>query len=213
MKSCLIVSGGYEPHRAGECALRIAAMLQPEGFHVALRDDLAAYDEEDLGAYDLIVPNWTVGHIGVETTRRISAAVASGVGLAGFHGGMADGFPGSGRFRYIVGGSYVAEPGGIHSYTVEIRKQDDPIMRGMSSFSYESEQYYMHVDPAVEVLAVTRFDGTVHPWIAGVEMPSIWKKSFGSGRVFFSALGHVPEEFDHQSMREILRRGLLWASR
>lgn len=213
MNRCLIVSGGYGPHRASETARIIADMLEAEGFAVTLREDLGAYDAEDLHSYDLIVPNWTVGHIETETAKRLWEAIVSGVGLAGFHGGMADGFPGSNRFRYIVGGSYVAEPGGIHRYMVEVASPDDPIMQGIDAFAYESEQYYMHVDPAVEVLAVTRFDGGSHPWIDGVVMPTVWKKSFGAGRVFFSALGHVPEEFSHGSMREILRRGLLWASR
>ncbi len=71
----------------------------------------------------------------------------------------------------------------------------------------------MHVDPANEVLATTRFSGEDYPWIEGVVMPTVWKKPFGKGRVFFSALGHVPEEFDNPSMSTILRRGLNWASR
>ena len=113
----------------------------------------------------------------------------------------------------MVGGSYVAEPGGIGRYRVEVTRPDDDIMRGIAAFDYHSEQYYLHVDPAVEVLAVTRFNGAAHAWIDGVEMPTVWKKRYGEGKIFFSALGHVPEEFENPSMREIVRRGLLWASR
>lgn len=65
----------------------------------------------------------------------------------------------------------------------------------------------------VEVLAVTRFDDNPYPRINGVVMPTVWRKKFGRGKVFFSALGHGPDEFEHEAMREILRRGLLWASR
>ncbi len=213
MKRCLIVSGGYAPHQAPAAADRVARLLEPEGFQVTLRDDLSAYDIEDLTSYDLIVPNWTVGDMSVDTAKRLWAAISSGVGLGGFHGGMVDGFRGSDRFRYMIGGSYVAEPGGIRDYCVEITRPDDPVVAGIADFAYRSEQYYMHVDPAVEVLAVTRFDDAHHPWIKGVVMPSIWKKSFGAGRVFFSALGHVPEEFDDPSMSTILKRGLVWASR
>jgi type 1 glutamine amidotransferase len=213
LKRCLIVSGGYPPHRPIDAGRRVVDLLTQEGFSVTHRSDLGAYDDEDLHSYDLIVPNWTVGDMGIETAKRLWAAVESGVGLGGFHGGMADGFRTSDRFRYIVGGSYVAEPGGVRPYTVEITRPEDPIMRGIGDFPYESEQYYMHVDPAVEVLAVTRFTASPHAWIDGVAMPSVWKKAFGAGRVFFSAFGHVPEEFDNPSMREILKRGLLWASR
>lgn len=214
MKRCLIVSGGYAPHRPIDAGTRVQKLLEAEGFAVVHSDRLSAYDEEDLDAFDLIVPNWTVGDMSVETSKRLWDAVAkSGVGLAGFHGGMADGFRNNDRFRFIVGGSYVAEPGAITDYTVEIVRKDDPITCGIENFSYRSEQYYLQVDPAVDVLAVTRFDNRFYQWIDGVVMPTVWKKRFGAGRVFFSALGHVPEELDVLPARSILLRGLLWAAR
>lgn len=213
MRRCLIISGGYAPHRAVEAGERVRSMLEEDGFAVTHSETLSAYDLEDLAGYDLIVPNWTVGQMSVDTSKKLWAAIWSGVGLGGFHGGMADGFRDNDRFRYMVGGAYVREPGGIKRYTVEIARRDDPIMAGISDFEYHSEQYYMHVDPANEVLATVRFSGEDYSWIDGVVMPTVWKKPFGHGRVFFSALGHVPEEFDNPSMGTILRRGLNWASR
>ncbi|MCB1969570.1 MAG: ThuA domain-containing protein, partial [Geminicoccaceae bacterium] len=38
------------------------------------------------------------------------------------------------------------------------------------------------------------------------------KHRYGEGRVFYSSLGHVAAEFDIPQMKEILRRGLLWAA-
>jgi type 1 glutamine amidotransferase len=213
MKHCLIVSGGYPGHHAVEAAERVRGLLEEANFSVRTASELCAYDEEDLLSYDLIVPNWTVGQMGIETAKRLSEAVQHGVGLGGFHGGMADGFPATDLFRFMVGGQYVREPGGVRRYTVNITDRNDPIMVGIDDFAYESEQYYLHVDPANHVLATTTFDGIEFPWIEGVVMPTVWKKPFGRGRVFFSALGHVPEEFEHEAMRTILFRGLLWASR
>jgi uncharacterized protein len=213
MRRCLIVSGGYPPHRPVEAGERVRVMLEEDGFDVKHVQTLDAYDQEDLAGYSLIVPNWTVGQMSTETAKRLWAAVASGTGLGGFHGGMVDGFRDNDRFRYMVGGAYVREPGGVCRYKVEITRKDDPIMAGLSDFEYHSEQYYLHVDPANEVLASTRFTAEYDPWIDGVVMPVVWKKPFGAGRIFFSALGHVPEEFDHPAMSTILRRGLNWASR
>lgn len=213
MRRCLIVSGGYEPHCGEVMARHVGALLTPEGFEVSCRDSLSAYEEEDLCSYDLIVPNWTVGILSPEATQRLDVAIKSGVGLGGFHGGMLDGFPSNERFRYMVGGSYVAEPGKLCNYTVEVTRPDDGVMQGITNFIYFSEQYYMHVDPAVEVLAVTQFTASPDPWIDGVVMPTVWKKMYGKGRVFVSALGHAPTEFQNQSMCTILKRGLLWAAR
>jgi type 1 glutamine amidotransferase len=71
----------------------------------------------------------------------------------------------------------------------------------------------MHVDPSNEVLATTRFTGDHASWINGVVMPVAWKRRHGEGRVFYSSLGHVAQEFAVPEMREMFRRGLLWAAR
>jgi type 1 glutamine amidotransferase len=76
-----------------------------------------------------------------------------------------------------------------------------------------SEQYYMQVDPIVEVLVTTTFTGQHAPWIEGVVMPVVWKKMYGKGRVFYTSLGHVARDFDVPEAREIVQRGLLWAAR
>jgi type 1 glutamine amidotransferase len=76
-----------------------------------------------------------------------------------------------------------------------------------------SEQYYMHVDPSNQVLATTTFSDEFHDWIAGTVMPVVWTRRWGAGRVFYSSLGHVAADFDVPEAKEIVRRGLLWASR
>ena len=144
---------------------------------------------------------------------NLSDAVRAGVGMAGFHGGMCDAFRDSVDYQFITGGQWVAHPGGIIDFRVNVARCDDPVMQGLDDFDYRSEQYYMHVDPSNEVLATTTFGGQHAPWIEGVVMPAVWKRRHGSGRVFYSALGHVAAEFDHPSMRTIIERGMLWAAR
>lgn len=86
-------------------------------------------------------------------------------------------------------------------------------MQGIDDFPYTSEQYYMHVDPSNEVLATTTFNGDHAYWIDGVVMPVVWKRRYGKGRVFYSALGHVVREFDVPQIRTIFQRGANWAAR
>jgi type 1 glutamine amidotransferase len=76
-----------------------------------------------------------------------------------------------------------------------------------------SEQYYMHVDPSNHVLATTRFGSEHFEWIDGTIMPVIWTRAWGKGKVFYTSLGHVAKDFDVPEAKEIVRRGLLWASR
>ena len=149
-----------------------------------------------------------------EEEKGLLEAVASGVGIAGFHGGMGDSFRNNVAYQFMVGGQWVAHPDGIVDYMVNITKSDDPITKGIGDFKMRSEQYFMHVDPSIEVLASTTFpDRKEAPWVKGTVMPVVWKKSWGKGRVFFSSLGHVAKDFDVPEAREIQRRGMLWAAR
>jgi type 1 glutamine amidotransferase len=113
----------------------------------------------------------------------------------------------------MVGGQWVAHPGGVIDYEVNIIDHDDPITRGLEDFKMHSEQYYMHVDPLNQVLATTTFSAEHAPWIGGVVMPVVWKKMYGKGRVFYTSLGHVAKDFDVPEAREIVQRGMLWAAR
>ncbi len=140
-----------------------------------------------------------------EQHKGICSAVEEGVGLAGTHGGMGDAFREATNYQYMVGGQFVAHPGGVHEYTVNICSQLDPIVEGIEDFSLTSEQYYMHVDPGNCVLATTLCSG-------GVTMPVIWKRMYGTGRVFYTSLGHVAADFDVPEVLETTIRGILWAA-
>ncbi|MBV9811705.1 MAG: ThuA domain-containing protein, partial [Acetobacteraceae bacterium] len=116
-------------------------------------------------------------------------------------------------YQFMVGGQWVAHPGNIIDYTVNVTRRDDPVMAGIDDFPYRSEQYYMHVDPINEVLATTTFGGEHAPWIEGAVVPVVWKRRHGDGRVFYSSLGHKAEEFGVPQMANIMRRGMQWAAR
>ena len=152
-------------------------------------------------------------HIEKEELSNLLSTIRAGTGLAGFHGLMCDSFRNEPSYQFMTGGQWVAHPGDIIDYVVNIAKKDDPVMAGISDFHYKSEQYYMHFDPSVEVLATTTFTGKFVEEIDGVVMPVVWKRRFGKGRVFYSALGHIVDEFQVPQMRTIFERGALWAAR
>ena len=168
-----------------------------------------------MSSLSLIVPVWTMGTISAEQLHGLLDAVKGGAGIAGWHGGMGDSFRSATEYQFMVGGQWVAHPGNIIDYTVHIIDHDDPVTAGLSDFAVHSEQYYMHTDPGNKVLATTTFTGVEGdvPWVAGTVMPVVWKRMWGQGRVFYSALGHVASEFQVPETREIMRRGMLWAAR
>jgi len=213
MRSALIVYGGWEGHEPEECAQIYRRWLHEDGFTVRLATETTAFADPAIHDLSLIIPIFTMSTIEADEARNLASAIESGVGMAGHHGGMADAFRSTPEYQFIVGGQWVAHPGNIIDYTVEITKPDDPIVQGIKDFPYHSEQYYMHVDPANEVLATTTFSGEHAAWIEGMVMPVAWKRHYGKGRVFYCSLGHQAKEFGVPEMATMLRRGVNWAAR
>lgn len=216
-KKVLIVQGGWEGHEPARVAEIFQRILVEEGFEVEVSDTLDAFlDEAKLKQLNLIIPIWTMGRITNEQVKPVLSAVASGVGLAGCHGGMCDAFRENVEWQFMTGGQWVAHPGndGVE-YVVNIKKGSSPIVEGIEDFTVKSEQYYLHVDPAIEVLATTTFPTVDGPHAANgkVDVPVVWTKRWGKGRVFYSSLGHHADIFDIEPALTIMRRGFLWAAR
>jgi uncharacterized protein len=213
MKSALIVYGGWEGHDPEECAAIYRRWLHEDGFTVRTATETSAFGDPSIHELSLIVPIFTMSRIERAEVENLTKAVEGGVGLAGHHGGMSDAFREAVDYQFMVGGQWVAHPGNIIDYTVDVANADDPIMEGIKSFPYRSEQYYMHVDPSNEVLATTTFSGEHAWWIKDVVMPVVWKRRHGKGRVFHMTLGHQAKEFENPNMATIMRRGMNWAAR
>lgn len=212
-KSALVVWGGWMGHEPDKCAAIFAPWLKEQGFQVTVSETLDSYtDPEFMASLSVIVPIWTMGKISKEQEKGLLAAVAGGVGIAGHHGGMGDSFRENTDYQFMCGGQWVAHPGGVIDYEVNIKDRRDPVTKGLKDFKMHSEQYYMHVDPSNRVLATTRFSGEHAAWVEGTVMPVAWKRMYGKGRVFYSSLGHVAKDFDVPEALEISKRGILWAA-
>ena len=212
-KKALFVWGGWEGHEPKQCVDIFAPWLEKQGFEVIISDTLDSYTDKSLmSSLDLIVQVYTMAQITGAQEKGLLEAVKSGIGIAGWHGGLADSFRSNTEYQFMVGGQWVAHPGGIIPYDVQIVDKDHVITRGLKDFHMNSEQYYMHVDPINEVLATTTFSGKVAPWIDGATVPVVWTKMYGGGRVFYTSLGHVSKDFDVPEARAIVQRGMLWAA-
>ncbi len=212
-KKVLFVWGGWSGHEPKKCRDIFVPWLREQGFEVRVDSTLDVYTEKEyMQSLDLVIQVVTMGKITGEQEKGLLNAIKSGVNIAGWHGGLGDSFRMNTNYQFMVGGQWVAHPGGIVDYEVNIINHDDPITKGLSDFKMHSEQYYMHVDPINEVLATTTFNGDHANWINGAVMPVVWKKMYGKGRVFYSSLGHVAKDFDVPEALELTKRGILWAA-
>jgi type 1 glutamine amidotransferase len=215
-KKALILQGGYLPHQPKEVAEILAGLLRRENFEVEISDTLdILLDREKLMQTDLIVPDWTAGTITKEQLDSLLDAVSNGTGLAGMHGGMGDAFRCEIEYQLMVGGQFMAHPGGAGiTYQVRVCNRNHPIMAGIQDFEVTTEQYYMLVDPANVVLATTCFDRVYPPEVwREVVMPVVWTKKYGKGRVFYCSLGHSLDVVTKPEVLTMMQRGMVWAAR
>ena len=216
MAKALVTWGGWEGHEPEKVGPMFADWLRAAGMEVTLTDSLSCFDDaEALKAYDLIVPVWPMSKIEKQQALNACAAVAAGTGIAGCHGGMCDAFRENVDWQFMTGAQWVAHPGndGVE-YGVRM-VSDDPLVAGVGDFTVKTEQYYLHVDPAVKVHAVCDFPVVEGPHSVNgpVAMPVVFTKGYGQGRVYYNALGHQKNVIDQGPAAELMRRGLLWAAR
>lgn len=214
MKKALIIQGGWDGHQPLQVAGEFKELLEENEFLVETYESLDVLDNlEFVKQFDVFVPIWTMGEISEKQSMNVSTAVASGMGLIGCHGGMCDAFRHDVLWQFMTGGNWVSHPGGDNvNYEVNIKNGSSVLIEGIQDFSVRSEQYYLHVDPAVEVLATTRFPIAMgyHSPNGSVEMPVVWTKKWGHGRVYYNSLGHHADILQIDEVKELLNRGIQW---
>ncbi|WP_134666207.1 MULTISPECIES: ThuA domain-containing protein [unclassified Amycolatopsis] len=219
MTRVLYLYGGWPGHKPYEIANEWALPLFKElGFDVDQTNDVFALDA-DLTGYDLIALNWNNAllseGLSVAQEDGLLRAVEAGTGIAAWHGAAAA-FRTSIRYHLMLGGSFLEHPAGEgvkDPYRVSIVDRDSEITRGVADFDVASEQYYLSLDPNNHVLAETEFTGEHVPWLAGRRMPQAWTRTWGAGRVFYSAVGHDLDDLRHPDVTRLCAQGFAWAAR
>lgn len=214
MSSALVVRGGWEGHRPVETTELFLPGLRAAGFDLTISDDLAVYaDADTLRDFDLIVQCWSIGELTEGQCAGLVDAVRSGVGFAGWHGGVLGTFVTSRDYLRMTGGQFLYHQPDFLDYEVNIRAEH-PIVAGISDFAVHTEQYWLISDAYNDVLATT----VVHPepgeeFTEDVVMPVVWTRQWGAGRVFVSAIGHRPLDLRQPEVHDLTLRGLTWAAR
>ena len=217
-RKALILCGGWDGHEPQLVTGRFKGFLEAENFEVSVAEAVSVLEDKDrLMNLDLFIPVWTMYNENLPKPffEPLLEAVGSGLGVAGCHGGMCDAFRNNVAWQFLTGANWVAHPGcdGV-SHRINIISKSNPITEGIKNFNVSSEQYYLHVDPANEVLATTRFPTVnwYHSANGEVDIPQVWTRKWGHGRIFYNALGHHNDVFDIPEAWEIMKRGLLWAA-
>lgn len=228
-RQALVVRGGWDGHRPVEATGLYIPFLEANGFAVRVEESPDIYaDAAVMAATDLVLQCVTMSEISQDALTGLRAAVRAGLGLAGWHGGIADSYRNSSDYLQLVGGQFATHPSkspdrctGDQSdnylpYTVEMTAlgREHQITAGIADFELTTEQYWVLHDDLNDVLATTTHPTQpYHPWHRPITSPAIWTRLWGSGRVFVATPGHSLDVLEDTNVRTIIERGLLWAAR
>lgn len=229
-RHALVVRGGWTGHQPVETTDEFIPFLRENGFTVRIEDESTKVyaDVDYLAGVDLVLQCMTMTTIEKEELAGLTAAVANGTGLAGWHGGIADSYRNSAAYLHLIGAQFAAHPAKPAADRVGDRTDNDvahhvrilpagrehPITAGIDDFELSTEQYWVLTDPYLDVLATTtRVAEPEDPWNRPVTSPAVWTRQWGRGRMFVCTPGHEVRVLRDPNVRTIVERGLLWAAR
>ena len=203
----------------------LKGIAERAGMAIYLTDNGAVHNDEDLSKFDLIVWNNVSGDVLTPDQRAaLKKYLETGGGFVGLHASGGD-------FSYdwqwypqsLIKAQFIGHPTDpqFQTATMHIEATHDPIVAHLGdSWVREDEWYSFAQSPrkaGVEVLA-TLDESTYEPkfmWKSvrmGADHPVIWKHCLGSGRVFYSALGHNADSYRDPKYIELVARAIGWAA-
>jgi uncharacterized protein len=182
--------------------------LGPDGVSKSMR--LRQLETLELpGEHDVILA-YTQGELGLSPTAKdkLLAFVREGGGFVGLHC-AADSHPGWAEYVAMLGGRFQHHPP-FGDVTVQLAPgaNDHAVTRGLPDRWTLSDEFYhlqdLELDDATVLMTGVSPEG-------GERRPVTWAKTYGSGRVVYTILGHGPEAHGEARYRKLVAQALMWA--
>jgi type 1 glutamine amidotransferase len=186
-------------------------------FDVTVTDDPAAISAQGLRSMDAVF-FYTTGELPMSDLqkRALLDFVRSGKGFVGVHSAT-DTFSKWPEYGEMIGGYFDGHPW-HQKVTIRVENRDHPATRHLPERFEIVEEIYQFRDWARDrVHVLLSLDVTsVDPSAKGVnrrdrDFALAWTRSFGAGRVFYTALGHGPEVWRDARYQQHLLGGIRWA--
>jgi uncharacterized protein len=188
-------------------------------FRITTTEDVSAFTTENLRHYAAVM-FFTTGELPMSDAQKAAllAFVRSGRGFLGVHSAT-DTFYLWPEYRKLVGGYFnqhpwhqkvtidVADPTSLlvgflpHAFAL-----DDEIYQ-IRDFEAQTSRILLRLDPASVDLEADNVHRQDYGW------PLAWTRSYGRGRVFYTALGHEEAVWRDPRYQQMLTNAVLWTIR
>ncbi|MGH7472213.1 MAG: ThuA domain-containing protein, partial [Longimicrobiales bacterium] len=169
-------NGHHQPYRR---AKEIVPVLAARGIDIFYTDQPSDLNATVLNQYHVLMLYNNHTNVADPELNALLAFVQNGGGLVVLHCASAS-FQNSEEFIRLVGAAFKSH--GTGTFRTVTTDASHPVMRGVPDFETWDETYiHTKHNPNRTVLAVHREGGHDEPWT--------WVRSYGKGRVFYTAWG------------------------
>jgi uncharacterized protein len=206
----ILFLGDNGHHRPIERVPSIMAALGDKGVNFTYTDKLADINTVNLNKYDalMIYANWDSIPPSVE--KDLLAYVASGKGILPIHCASYC-FRNSSEYVKMVGGQFWRHT--MDTVETQSVQPNHEIMKGLKSFrAYDETYLHSKLQDDNNVLAVRDIKADQFKDKPNTKIePYTWTRSYGKGRVFYTAYGHDENTWQNEGFHALILRGILWA--
>jgi len=212
----ILFLGDNGHHKPAERVPQLMAALGNKGINITYTDKLADINPDNLAKYDglLIFANWD--SIPKPQEQALLAYVQSGKGLIPVHCASYC-FRNSAEYvDKVVGGQFWRHK--MDTIQTRFTQPNNPITMGLKSFKAYDETYlHTHLQADNNVLAVRDIKSDQATDMAAAnrpgktEEPYTWTRTYGKGRVFYTAYGHDERTWSQPAFQQLLEKGIMWS--
>jgi uncharacterized protein len=188
-------------------------------FEVTATEDTSEFSTENLKRYAAVM-FYTTGELPMSGAQKTALFnfVRSGRGFLGVHSAT-DTFYTWPDYLDLIGGYFNGHPW-HQAVTIEVVDPGDPVVAFLgnflqfedeiyqiSDFDYRRSHVLLRLDPSSVDLGKTGVHQRFYGW------PLAWKRFYGQGRVFYTALGHDASVWQDRRYQRMLTNAILWSMR
>jgi type 1 glutamine amidotransferase len=188
-------------------------------FDITATEDVSEFTTENLRRYAAVM-FFTTGELPMSAAQKAALLdfVRSGGGFLGVHSAT-DTFYKWPDYLKLIGGYFDEHPW-HQSVTIDVVDPSNPLVAFLGpslkitdeiyqirDFDPQGSNVLLRLDPASVDLTASGVRRRSYGW------PLAWTRSYGEGRVFYTALGHEEAVWRDARYRQLLRNAILWTTR
>ena len=196
----------------------VQQIAQANGYSVTASEDSTLFTTANLAQYSTIVFMNTTGDIFTDAQKTaFKSYMENGGGFVGTHS-AADTEHSWDWYTdtLFAGAEFIHHGDGIPRAKVKIEKQENTLVKHIGAeWMLGDEWYFWKTNPRtvgnVEVLGALDRTSYVSNYPVA-DHPVIFTNRVGTGRMFYTAIGHVDANFSDPNMVEMIRKAIEWTS-